>query len=96
LPAEGINALAKIFDGGRAKGKVSEMQFIELAIEAELSATKFYKDEAAQTVDAQLKKIYQNLADEEFHHYESLQAEKHALGGNYYWFGYGDSSPMEE
>ena len=96
LPAEGINALAKYFDGSKAKGKHSEVQFIDLAIEAELSASKFYRAGAENSNDPQMRSLYKELADEEFGHYESLQAEKDALGGNYYWFGYDDSSPMEE
>lgn len=96
LPKEGINALAKFFDGSKAKGRHSEMQFIDLAIDAELAATKFYKTGADTAADPEMKRLYTELADEEFGHYESLQAEKSALGGNYYWFGYGDSSPMEE
>ena len=32
---------------------------------------------------------------EEYSHYESLQAEKSAIGGNYYWFGFDDASPLE-
>ena len=96
LPKEGINALAKFFDGSKAKDKHSEMQFIDLAIEAELAATNFYRSGANDVGDQELKKLYLELADEEFRHYESLQAEKSALGGNYYWFGFGENSPMEE
>ena len=81
---------------GKAKGKHSEVQFIDLAIEAELSASKFYRAGAENSNDPQMRSLYKELADEEFGHYESLQAEKDALGGNYYWFGYDDSSPMEE
>jgi rubrerythrin len=96
LPKEGINALAKFFDGSKAKDKHTEMQFIDLAIEAELAATQFYRNGAETASEQEVKKLYQELADEEFRHYESLQAEKSALGGNYFWFGYGESSPMEE
>lgn len=96
LPEEGISALAKFFDGTKSKDKHSEVQFIDLAIEAELAATKFYRSGAETATEPDLKTLYQELADEEFGHYESLQAEKSALGGNYYWFGYGESSPMEE
>lgn len=96
LPREGINALAKFFDAGKAKEKHTEMQFIDLAIEAELSATNFYKETAANLENGDLKKICEDLADEEFSHYELLQAEKEAISGNYYWFGYDVGAPLED
>lgn len=96
LPKEGINALAKFFDAGKAKEKHTEMQFIDLAIEAELSATNFYKETAAHIEDGNLQKICEDLAEEEFGHYELLQAEKDAISGNYFWFGYDSGSPLED
>ena len=96
LPKEGINALAKFFDAGKAKEKQTEMQFIDLAIEAELSATNFYKSAGASITDSELKKICEDLSEEEFRHYELLKAEKEALGGNYYWFGYDTEAPLED
>jgi len=95
LPEKGINALAKFFDGSKAKGKTSEMEFIELAIEAELSATNFYKEGAKTIEDPVLIKICKELAEEEYRHFEILQAEKESLSGNYYWFGYDEGAPME-
>jgi rubrerythrin len=96
LPAEGINALARFLDTSRIKELKTEMQFIDLAIQAELSATNFYKENIPTAESAELKKLFQSLADEEYRHFELLQAEKDALSGNYYWFGYDGSSPMEE
>lgn len=96
LPAEGINALARFLDTSKINGLKTEMQYIDLAIQAELSATNFYKENIPNAESAELKALYQSLADEEFSHFELLQAEKDALSGNYYWFGYDGSSPMEE
>jgi rubrerythrin len=96
LPAVGINALAKFFDGSKAKGKQTERDYINLAIEVELAATNFYKEGAAATKDGEMKKLYESLAAEEFTHFEILQAEKDSIGGNYYWFGTDLSSPMED
>jgi rubrerythrin len=95
LPEQGINALAKFFDTKKAKGKTSEMEFIDLAIDAELAATKFYKEEAKRLEDSELKEIYVELSEEEFSHYESLMAEKEALSGNYHWFSLDEGAPME-
>ncbi len=96
LPKEGINALARFLDTSRIKDLTTEMQFIDLAIQAELSATNFYKDNIKTAETAELRSLYESLADEEYRHFELLQAEKDALSGNYSWFAYDGSSPMEE
>lgn len=96
LPQEGISALAKFFDGSKSSGLQSEMQYIDLAIEAELSVAAFYKDGIRTAESDDLKQVYRDLADEEYRHFELLKAEKEALGGNYYWFGYSEGAPMEE
>ena len=95
LPDKGINALAEVFRKGHLADKKTEMEFINLAIEAELAATKYYQDERGLIDDPLFRDIFDKLADEEHHHYELLMAEKEALSGNYYWFGYGDDAPME-
>ncbi len=96
LPEKGINALAKFFDGSHAKGKQSERQYIDLAIEVELSATDFYKDYAQRVEDPIIKEICEKMADEEYRHFEILQAEKDALSGNYYWFAFDSGAPLED
>ena len=70
------------------------MEFINLAIEAELAATNYYQKHMESIEDQDLKNIFNRLADEEHTHYELLMAEREALSGNYNWFGYGDA-PME-
>jgi rubrerythrin len=96
LPARGINALRKVFAKGHLDQRKTEMEFINLAIEAELAATKYYKDERRSVSDPVFQQIFDALADEEHLHYELLQAEKDALAGNYSWFGYGDAAPLED
>jgi len=95
LPAKGITALAEVFRKGHLEERKSEMEFINLAIEAELAATKYYQQERDLVDDALFRDIFDQLADEEHRHYELLMAEKEALSGNYYWFEYGDTSPQE-
>ena len=95
LPPKGINALAEVFRRGRLEERKTEMEFINLAIEAELAATRYYQDERDMVDDEEFRKIFDALAEEEHSHFELLQAEKDALGGNYYWFGYDEASPME-
>ncbi|MFQ5454241.1 MAG: ferritin family protein [Candidatus Zixiibacteriota bacterium] len=95
LPAKGINALAEVFQKGQLEEKKSEMDFINLAIEAELSATNYYHQERNLIDDPLFQAIFDQLAEEEHRHYELLMSEKEALSGNYYWFEYDDTSPME-
>ena len=95
LPAKGLTALAEVFRKGQLKERKTEMEFINLAIEAELAATKYYQQQR-DLIDVDLfRNLFDQLAEEEHRHYELLMAEKEALSGNYYWFDYGDTSPQE-
>jgi rubrerythrin len=95
LPARGINALAEVFRKGHLEERTTEMEFINLAIEAELAATRYYQEERDLVDDDTFREIFDRLAAEEHTHFELLQAEKDALGGNYSWFGYDETSPLE-
>ena len=95
LPKKGTGVLAEFFARSREKDNLSEMQYIDMAIEAELAATGYYKEAARAASGKDVQKICQMMADEEFRHYESLKAEKEALTGNYFWFGYDEGTPME-
>jgi len=96
LPEKGVGVLSDFFENPESREDMSERQYIDLAIEAELAATEYYKAEAARTTADDLKKIFESMAAEEYSHFELLQAEKDALSGNYYWFSFDDTSPMEE
>lgn len=96
LPSVGVGVLATFFAKNRDREDLNEMQYIDMAIEAELAATNFYKEGAKNAPSEDVKKLCAGMAEEEFRHYESLQAEKEALGGNHFWFGYGDGAPMEQ
>ncbi len=96
LPEKGINALAKVFHKGQLKERTSEMEFINLAIEAELAATAYYRQERELVGEPEFRAIFDRLAEEEHGHFELLQAEKEALAGNYHWFSYGDGAPLED
>jgi len=95
LPEKGIGALAEIFRRGKLEERKTEMEFINLAIEAELAATKYYQQERDLIDDDEFKALFDRLAAEEHGHYELLMAEREALTGNYFWFGYDEASPME-
>ena len=96
LPQHGVGVLSKFFEHPEGHEDMTERQYIDLAIEAELAATNYYKAEAARADSDEFKKIFERMAAEEYSHFELLQAEKDALSGNYYWFSFDDTSPMEE
>jgi rubrerythrin len=96
LPEEGISPLARAFDAGKLKKFNSEIEYINLAIEAELAAVKFYKDGSKAIEDTEFSDILSSLADEENGHYEILMAEREAISGNYYWFSAEGTAPMED
>jgi rubrerythrin len=96
LPEKGIGPLDKVFEKGRLKRLKSEMEYINLAIEAELAATKFYKMGRDAVDDKEFKDILHQLSEEENGHYEWLMAERTALSGGYFWFSNDGSSPMED
>lgn len=96
LPARGINALAKVFRKGHLETRRTEMEFLTLAIEAELAATRYYQEERKLVDDPAFAQMFDRLAEEEHHHFELLQAEKEALAGNYNWFAYDTAAPLED
>ncbi len=95
LPDEGLTALAEVLKKGHLDELKSEREFINLAIEAELAATKYYREHFERADLPELKSIFGRLADEEHLHYELLMAEREAMSGNYYWFDYDESAPLE-
>lgn len=95
LPERGISPLAKAFREGHLEDRKTEMEFINLAIETELAATRYYQNERKLFDDPEFVALFDRMAEEEHHHFELLQAEKDALAGNYNWFGYDSGSPME-
>jgi len=96
LPEKGLSVLSEVFRKGHLGELKTEMEFISLAIEAELAATRYYQEERDLIDDPEFKKIFDQLASEEHHHYELLQAEKDALTGNYSWFSFDLGAPLED
>jgi rubrerythrin len=96
LPEEGVSVLEKAFDTGQLKKLNSEVEYINLAIEAELAASKFYKETSGKVENEEFKKLLMEMSDEENGHYEWLMAEREAMAGNYFWFSMDGSSPMED
>ncbi len=95
LPEKGMTVLSELFARGEFESGRTEMEYINLAIETELAAARYYQKERNLVDDPAFVALFDKLAEEEHAHYELLQAEKDAIGGNYHWFGFDDSSPME-
>jgi rubrerythrin len=69
---------------------------LDLAIQAERGAYKFYTS-AAEKVKSQFSKsMFLVLAEEEDRHYNLLAAERQALSSNFYWYEYDVPGVMEE
>ncbi|MCP4569788.1 MAG: ferritin family protein [FCB group bacterium] len=95
LPNQGVSVLSRFFSDRRETEPINEIQCIDMAIEAELAATEFYKSSAESADNDEIKDIYAQMANEEFRHYELLKAEREAVTGNYSWFEFDETSPME-
>ena len=96
LPEKGIPDIVKAIASMNVNDKSQLLQVLDMAIEAELIAAKFYHHGATLTADPKTKRMFEQLEKEEDGHYNFLVAEKSALTGDTYWFSMGDSSMMEE
>jgi len=96
LPAKGVPDILKAIASLQIDNKTQVLQVLDMAIEAEVIATKFYQRGASISTDPQTRKIFEELEREEDSHFQYLVAEKAALSGDLYWFSIGDSAMMEE
>ncbi len=69
---------------------------LDLAIQAEREAYKFYTQASQETKDQSGKSLFLKLAEDEDKHYNLLSAERQALSNNFYWYGYDVPGVMEE
>lgn len=96
LPDKGIPDIVKAISSMKVDDKSQVLQVLDMAIEAELLAAKFYQRGAVLTTDSKTREIFEELEGEEDGHYNLLVAEKASLSGDLYWFSMGESSLMEE
>ena len=96
LPEKGIPDIVSAIKSMNITEKTELLRLLDMAIEAELLAAKFYDRGAKLTHDSKTKNLFIELAAEEDGHYNMLVAEKAAIAGDHYWFSSGDSSMMEE
>ncbi|MCJ7508070.1 MAG: ferritin family protein [candidate division Zixibacteria bacterium] len=69
---------------------------LDLAIQAERGAYKFYTRAAEKVKSQSSKNMFLRLAEEEDRHYNLLAAERQALSSNFYWYEYDVPGVMEE
>ncbi len=77
-------ALEDIDEGTLAKA--DEIRFLEIAIDKEIKANRFYLDMAQETRTAEAREMFLSLAKEEDMHAKILQAEIDSIGQNGFWF----------
>jgi rubrerythrin len=87
-----IRAIASL----RIDDKTQVLQVLDMAIEAETIAAKFYHRGATIAADRKIREIFEELEREEDAHFNYLVSEKAALAGDLYWFSISDSAMMEE
>lgn len=96
LPKRGLSVLSEVFRKGQMRNLKTEQEYINLAIEAELAATRYYQDKLQACDDPAFRRVFDRLAAEEHGHYELLMAERESISGNYHWFSYGEGAPLED
>jgi rubrerythrin len=96
LPEKGIPDIVGAISAMTVSDRSQLLQVLDMAIEAELVAAKFYQRGATLAADPKTRSIFEQLEKEEDGHYNFLVAEKSALSGDLYWFSMGESSMMEE
>jgi rubrerythrin len=68
----------------RIKQAHFEMSAVSIAIQLELSAMSFYKEQAGSSSDTAVKHFFQELASWEATHYHALLCQQDSLKGDYW------------
>jgi rubrerythrin len=68
----------------RLKEAHIEMSALAIGIQLELDAMNFYKSQAKEVADAEIKKFYDTLADWEAGHYHALLNQQESLKEDYW------------
>ena len=65
--------MSNVFPGNEVKGKMRDAELVRVGIIAELDAINLYEQLAAMTKNPDLKKVFQDIADEEKTHVGEFQ-----------------------
>jgi rubrerythrin len=96
IPAKGVPDIVKAIASLQVGNRTQVLQVLDMAIEAETIAAKFYQRGASLATDKKIRGIFEELEREEDAHFHYLTAEKSALSGDLYWFSISDAAMMEE
>lgn len=72
------------------------LEALDIAIEAESKARAFYLEQAEKAQDAELRAMFEQLAEQEQGHYNLLSAERNAVVGGFYWFDMDSAGFLED
>jgi len=93
--AEEIEAIAAVFTSSdypdmeilqRDLGKADVVRILEIGVEREIIANRFYLDLAAKAASPEAKEMFLSLAKEEELHMKILRAEIDSVGQTGFWF----------
>lgn len=71
---------------------LDDLKALEVALEYEILANKFYLRQAEKTENEELRKLFLSLAAEEEIHKKIIQAEIDSISDSGFWFGYQEFS----
>jgi len=72
------------------------LEALNIAIEAEAQAREFYSDQAAKADIPELRKLFEELSEEESGHHDLLEAERNSIIGGFYWFDLDSTAFLED
>jgi rubrerythrin len=72
------------------------LEALNIAIKAEAQAQEFYAEQAGKTDIPELKKLFENLSEEESGHHNLLEAERNSIIGGFYWFDLDSTAFLED
>jgi rubrerythrin len=72
------------------------LEALDIAIDAEAKARSFYLEQAQKAQDAEMRSMFERLADQEQGHYNLLSAERNAVVGGFYWFDMDSAGFLED
>lgn len=93
--AEEIREVQAVFEGGAYDileiqegdlAKADEIRILQIAVEREIVANRFYIELAEKAKSEEAKKMFLSLAKEEELHMKILKAEIDSIGQNGFWF----------
>jgi len=71
---------------------LDDLKALEVALEYEILANKYYLTQAGKTDNEELKKLFLSLASEEEIHKKIIQAEIDSISDSGFWFGHQEFS----